>query len=98
MPFLNNVDEATIRQTIQQLTTADAECDAAQRSVTNTTSYLMANWSGEAAGQFADSIAGWQAGLSNVILGLRQLNGAMNDHYQNTHVVEQDNTNLATWT
>jgi uncharacterized protein YukE len=98
MPLGNEVDQATITSTINQMTAADAECDAAQTSVEATASYLTANWTGGASTIFRNAIAEWQDGLNNVKLGLRNLNDAMTNHYHTSMNLEDDNTQLATWT
>jgi WXG100 family type VII secretion target len=99
MPTLGTeVDGETIHRTIQAMLQTDAQCDAAQRAVDNTTSYLNTQWHGTAANQFTGSIQRWQDGLNQVKRGLRDLNAAMESHYQTTATVEDDNTTRATWT
>jgi uncharacterized protein YukE len=98
MPLGNEVDEATITSTITQMNAADGDCDAAQRSVDATSSYLAANWTGVARDRYISSIQQWQDGLNNVKRGLMMLNTAMTSHYHNSANLEADNSNLASWT
>ena len=98
MPLGNQVDGFAITGTINQMTAADADCDAAQTSIEATASYLTANWTGGASTIFRNSIAEWQDGLNNVKLGLRNLNDAMASHYHQSINLEDDNAQRATWT
>lgn len=92
------VDGDTINRTIQTMTQTDAQCDAAQRAVDNTASYLNSQWHGTAANQFRTSLARWQEGLNQVKQGLRELNVAMESHYKITASIEDDNAARASWT
>jgi WXG100 family type VII secretion target len=100
MPGLGTeVDGDTINRTIQTMLQTDAQCDAAQRAVDNTNSYLTSQWHGQAANQFTASIARWQDGLRQVQSGLRDLNTAMETHYHTTATIEDDNSGrAASWT
>ncbi|KWV32372.1 WXG100 family type VII secretion target [Micromonospora rifamycinica] len=98
MPLGNEVDEQTIRNTISAMNQTDAQCDAAQRAVDNTSSFLDTQWRGEAKTTFTTSIQQWLEGLSKVKQGLLDLNTAMTSHYQTSAQVEQDNALSASWT
>lgn len=98
MPLGNEVDAATITRTISEMNTTDGQCDAAQRAVDATASFLDSQWHGEAKAAFITSIQQWQEGLNQVKRGLQDLNVAMTSYYQSTAQLEQDNSQLATWT
>ncbi|OKI85865.1 hypothetical protein A6A27_40115 [Micromonospora sp. CB01531] len=98
MPLGHEVDGETISKTIQAMNDVDADCDAAQRAVNDTASYLRTQWHGDASNQFTASIHDWQEGLNMVKQGLQELNAAMGTYYQQTAQIENDNSMAATWT
>lgn len=98
MPLGTEMNEETTRQMMAAMTETDGHCDAAQRSVDATSSYLDANWHGDAKNKFTGSIQEWQTGLLQVKQGLNDLNQAMTTYYTQSIQLEQDNTSLATWT
>jgi WXG100 family type VII secretion target len=98
MPLGTEMNEEVTRHMMAAMNQTDADCDAAQRAVDATSSYLDANWHGDAKNKFTGSIQQWQEALSQVKNGLRELNQAMNTYYTQSIQLEQDNSSLASWT
>lgn len=98
MTLGNQVDDATTQTLLGAMNEADAQCDAAQRAVDSTASYLMTQWTGDASGAFNNSIQNWMSGLAQVKRGLLDLNSAMSTFYQQSAQLEADNSDLASWT
>ncbi|MEV7737581.1 WXG100 family type VII secretion target [Streptomyces sp. NPDC088921] len=98
MALQNQVDDATVRRMMGGLTRTDADCDAAQRSVDASRSYLTSQWDGQAANTYSSALGNWLAGLAKVQRGVRELVDAMHTYYGQTNVTEADNTQSASWT
>jgi uncharacterized protein YukE len=98
MALGKEMDGTTVQATVQEMEKVDADCDAAQRSIDNTRSYLGSNWHGAAQSTFISSIDMWQDGLNKVKRGLADLNTAMVAYYQTSVQLEEDRSQNASWT
>lgn len=98
MPLGTEMNEESTRHMMAAMSQTDADCDAAQLAVDATSSYLDANWHGDAKNRFTASIQQWQDGLNQVKQGLRELSEALTTYYTQSIQLEQDNSSLATWT
>jgi uncharacterized protein YukE len=97
MALENQVTDVDIQLLVRGMERTDADCDAAQKSVTGCSEYLMSVWKGDAAARYGNALAAWQGGLTKVQLGLRELQAAMSQHYQISNHVEGDASASASW-
>ncbi|PTA45182.1 WXG100 family type VII secretion target [Micromonospora sp. RP3T] len=92
---LNQVDQATITQTLSAFETTMADVNAADQSVDAVSSSVP--WTGDAATQYRNSLAEWRTGLNDVRRGLEMLRTAMTQHLNISSNVEDEAAQNARW-
>lgn len=85
------VDEATTTTMIKSFAETQDDCDRIQKLVDGAHSALMAQWGGNAAGAYDNSMVQWKEGFTKVRSALNMLNESMVQYSQITSTTEDDN-------
>jgi uncharacterized protein YukE len=93
--MVNQVDEATIRQTLDAFEQAMANTNAARQSVDAVSSSVP--WHGDAAARYRDALANWLTGLGEVQKGLTDLQSAMSNHLHISANAEDTAASHSNW-
>ncbi|MEV6810736.1 hypothetical protein [Micromonospora sp. NPDC051296] len=93
--FQNQVDDATIVNTLNAFETTMANVNAALQSVEAVGSSVP--WTGVAANQYRTALQDWSAGVIRVRNGLEQLRTAMTQHLSISSNAEDEASQHAQW-
>jgi uncharacterized protein YukE len=91
----NQVDEATIRATLNAFEQTMANVNAAMQSVDAVSSSVP--WTGVAANVYRNSLAKWIDGVITVRNGLEQLRTAMSSHLHVSTNAEDEAAAMSQW-
>jgi len=91
----NQVDEQTIRLTLDAFEQTMARTNAAIQSVDSVSSSVP--WQGVAANQYRTALSEWTGGVRKVQSGLEMLRSAMTSHLNVSTNAEDEAASMAKW-